>query len=313
MRFVGVDLVKHIFALAVVWLHVKSESRYSKDVNELIDAVWDYLDGAVIGFFFISGFFFKGARDCRIQSLSSFFIRTFKRLMIPFFVFSFIYVFVLSFLGKYDLVNGLTSILKLVGPMQMYFLSYLFIILNMVFLCTLLLNVLNIDSKYFFVILAVIALIVSQIYPVESSAGSDLLNIPLFIFGFSSGQVFNFLFKKDINTFYFSGLVLSAVFIAISGLDHRFYDVSFVLILFTLGIYLSYSELLSRFTASGSGGVYLLHAPITIYVISILLLKINVLGLTNVVLSVFITYLSCLLITISVRHHLPKISFLLLE
>ncbi|MDS3860084.1 acyltransferase family protein [Thermosynechococcaceae cyanobacterium BACA0444] len=313
MRFVGVDIVKHIFALGVIWLHVKSESRYSKDVSDLINIIGNYVDGAVIGFFLISGFFFKGASDCKIQSLVSFFRKTFMRLMIPFFIFSFIYVSALYLLGKYNLDNGLISILKLQGPMQMYFLSYLFFILNALFICTLLLNLFNIDSKYFFLILAVIALICSQVYPVESSAGPNLLNIPLYIFCFSSGQMLKYSFPKNIKSFYFYAFALSSLFLAMSRFDHRFLDVSIVFVLFTLGIYISYSKVLSSFTAPGSGGVYLLHAPITIYVVSLALTKISVFGFLNAVLSVILTYLICLFITLSVRLHLPKLSFLLLE
>jgi len=118
----ALDLYKHILAVFVIILHMTS-SRYSDTFLHELSTIQNFVDGAVAGFFLIAGFFFR--EEITFKHLI---LKSFKRLMIPYFVFSIIYSVLLSLLGKKDFSNGLIDTLLLHGgSMQLYFLPYLFI------------------------------------------------------------------------------------------------------------------------------------------------------------------------------------------
>ena len=120
----GIDLLRHLFSFAVILQHMTSASRYSVETNLGLTSVIDWVDGAVIGFIFISGFLFK-----RQPHLLAYAKKQATRLLIPFFLFSFVYAVILSVLGKATLWGGLVATATLHGSgMQLYFLPYLFFI-----------------------------------------------------------------------------------------------------------------------------------------------------------------------------------------
>ena len=55
----GIDILRHLFSFAVILQHMTSVSRYTVETNKKLASVIDLVDGAVIGFFFISGYLFK--------------------------------------------------------------------------------------------------------------------------------------------------------------------------------------------------------------------------------------------------------------
>lgn len=117
----SIDILRHIFAIAVIAQHMTSASRYSVETNLELARIINWIDGAVIGFFLISGYLFKAQNNifayCRKQTI---------RLIIPFFLFSLIYSVLLAILGKESLVDGLEKTVRLQGAgMQLYYLPYL--------------------------------------------------------------------------------------------------------------------------------------------------------------------------------------------
>ena len=78
MKF-GIDLLRHLFCIAVLVQHMPSESRYSEATGAQLMQVIGWVDGAVVGFFFLSGFLFK-----RPDRWSRYAVQQSKKLLLPF-------------------------------------------------------------------------------------------------------------------------------------------------------------------------------------------------------------------------------------
>lgn len=53
----AIDLLRHVLSVAVIIQHMPSHSRFDAGLNYFIRYVSEYVDGAVVGFFLIAGFF----------------------------------------------------------------------------------------------------------------------------------------------------------------------------------------------------------------------------------------------------------------
>lgn len=129
--YFGVDLLKHILAICVIIQHIHSNSRYSDATNNKIAQVVILVQGAVLAFFLVSGYFFHLKREASIViTLSKHARRYGKRLLVPFIIFSVINAIALLAIGKTSAHGWIREILigHGTGP-QMYFLPFLFLVI----------------------------------------------------------------------------------------------------------------------------------------------------------------------------------------
>lgn len=280
-----------------------SESRYSPDLNLHIRENVTLIQGAVIGFFTISGFLFKVP-----NSIGEGIIKSAKRLLIPYFIFSICYVIIMYFLGKGELGAGFVKTLLFKGgSMQLYYLPYLFLVSTLTILFFRLIS--SQYSKLFYTIILTIILICVFFIKTESVTGSDYKLLFYYYIAYSMGV----LLKKFINdkTPY---IILPSITL-ILGLYFNL-NIIYILInvvLLVVFYYLSiFTKILNR-SFPGSGGIYLLHTPILNFAISTLLMKFGFLEYTNLYLSLLLTYIVCLLITLTFIRYFPRWRFLFLE
>lgn len=299
----GIDLLRHFFSLAVILQHMSSTSRYSQEINLQLMSMVNWIDCAVAGFFFISGFLFKQPKCVffyiKKQSL---------KLLVPFFLFSLIYAVILAILGKAILFHSLIETLMLRGAsMQLYFLpDLLFILVTFVFFSKKLPHKLTIRIAIFFM---AVLMSICLVFPTYSSTGPSYKLIPFYYVAFMLGWLYQNILTLRNNLI----LTLFAIFILlfIGRYDSRFYDLTNVSILFV--IVRSMSSHFPERRLFGSGAVYLLHTPILNYVISIVLFKVGVFDWINICLSVIITYLLCVLIGFGVARYYGEYKWLILE
>lgn len=300
----GIDLLRHLFALAVIAQHMASASRYSPATNQGLTLFADWVDGAVLGFFLISGFLFKVPDSlpayCKKQSV---------RLLVPFFLFSTIYASALAALGKADLAAGLKDTVLLRGAgMQLYYLPELLLVGTVVATLHALFRDLG-RSRLFPYSLALLACLAAIALPTGPSTGPDLRLLPLYLLAFLIGNVIR---QFDQERLRFRATLLAGVVAAIVGfVDHRFFDLAGVVIL--LGVFLVIFSRLSGRRVPGSGGVYLLHTPIVNFAVSTFLLKLSIGEGANIALSVLATYAICLGFTLLLAKFCPRHRWLMLE
>lgn len=299
----GIDLVRHLFSFAVILQHMTSESRYSVETNLKLTSVIDWVDGAVIGFFFISGFLFKNSHD-----LLAYTKKQAIRILTPFFLFSLVYAVILSVLGKATLWNGLvaTATLHGSGP-HLYFLPFLFFITvtYAFFIDKVALKL----TKPTEIVSVFILILFCLMYPTSSSTGPDFKLLPFYYVSFILGMLYHTTLNKRYQPV--GILVTIVIFLVIGISDPRFLDLAGILTLFTFVRQIA--RYLPNRRLPGSGGIYLLHTPIINYTISILLVHLAVVQEENIFISVFLTYVLCYLLTLMFIRFLPKYRYLLLE
>lgn len=294
----GIDLLKHLFSLAVIFQHMASETRYSSETNLILSKINDCLDGAVIGFFLLFGFLFK-----LDDNFYPFIQKKMVRLLLPFLFFSLTYTILLYLSGKATLYNGIYATLTFQGSgPHLYFLSFL-IFINIISYIFSPITKNNIISLFLLIILL---LILSLGFSTSTSTGSDIKLIPLYLLSFSLGRFI----KNNIHRISIS-LIALAFSLAISFIDKRFTDLS-IIILFFIVLLIFYKNFPNK-RIPGSGGVYLLHTPITNYGISSILILLGITELHNVIFSAFLTYLFCFLFTYIFINYYPRYKWLLLE
>jgi fucose 4-O-acetylase-like acetyltransferase len=281
-----------------------TSSRYSEVFLIELSYIQNFVDGAVAGFFLISGFFFK--KDLSFKSLI---FKKFKSLILPYIIFSLLYSILLSIIGKGDFFNGLINTLLLHGgSMQLYFLPYLFITLSIFWIFMHITSNFNTNFKY--LVLIIILLIICFLFPLKSSSGNDYFQVPFYFISFILGFIFkNLNLNKLKEMIYISVLT---IFITLIGfIDQRFYDLALILILFY--IFLIVGKKLPSKKLSGSGGIYLLHTPILNFSISTILQKFGIIDFNNFIFSVILTYLICLILVYSWLKFNSRYSWILLE
>lgn len=277
------DIIRHCFCVAVIFLHMSSASRYTYDTNLWIKEVGDYVDGAVFGFFALSGFYFqiKGGLEGHVR-------QQFKKLLVPYFAFSILYSILLYVFGKQAFVDGLMTTVTMHGAgMQLYFLPLLFLI-NILFAAYVFwcgcpnLNVLV------FVVIGFIALSIGQASSSSTGSSPDLYG--LYVASFFTGL----LIRETSNrryAFVFASISIVAAFIYGLAFDRRILDFAGVIFLMVLAI--KFGDNIPEFRFAGSGGIYLLHTPVTNFAISAVLLSVGLTEQSNVLAATFLTYVGC--------------------
>lgn len=294
----GIDILRHFLTIFVILQHMTS-SRYSVDVNAEISSYVDFIDGAVAGFFIISGYFSKKQTD-----LLKFTRLLAIRLLVPFFIFSVTYTLILFALDKSSLSDGLYKTITLHGAgMQLYFLPYLLVVSFSFAIIRYITS--EKDTIRNFGILMIILVLFCILIPTPVSTGNNLKLLPFYFLAYISGFLYQRI-KSNIYTISFSIL-----FLILGQYDPRFLDLSFMMILFCIAE--SLSDNLGQKRAKGSGGVYLFHTPIVNFTISILLTKLGIVQLQNVFVSVALTYVFCLAVSIVFMKVLPKYRWIILE
>jgi hypothetical protein len=300
MKFT-IDLLRHGFSLAVILQHMTSGSRYSPETNEILRTLVDWVDGAVLGFFLLSGFLYKSPLDA-----VAFLRRQAARLLAPFLLFSLLYAVALALLGKETLESGLWATLRMRGAgMQLYFLPFLFLVTT-VYAC---LDAATTRWRNSLpAVLLPLLLLATVLLPTPSSTGPQLQLLPYYLAAYVIGvQAQRMQNRAALATF-----LLLALAVACGGLvDARLYDLGGVMLLFGCTRYLWHWMPQKRLP--GSGGVYLLHTPVTNFAISTLLVHLAVQQLPNALLTVALTYVTCLAATLLFIRLLPRYRWLLLE
>ncbi len=308
-RYGGIDLLKHLLAFFVIFQHMSSESRYSSELNSFIQEIVSYIGGAVMGFFLISGFFFRPSETIKL-SVS----KIFKRMMLPFFIFSLLYAILMWLLGKGNLKDGLWQTVTLHGAgMQLYYLSYLFVISSAYMILSFFAKKINVSFNYILSIILVISFVTSLFLPTLSPTGSDYRLFPIYVLCFGIGISFSILKKKSYQKFYFlvMGVIVASFLIGI--FDYRFYHLSFVSFLLLCAYFISINVKSVQKNFHGSDGIYLLHTPIVNFTISSLLMMIGLSGYLNLFSSLLLTYIICLIVTLLFIRYLPFYKWVFLE
>lgn len=314
MRLTGVDVLRHILAVAVIFLHIRSHARYSPELNHEIAVIQDYCEGAVMGFFMISGFFAKEQPGLSWTRFVAFLESSAKRLLIPFLLFSLVYACALAVLGKQSLVTGLRLTATLEGSsMQLYFLPFLFYVFLAFFVYTGLSHRLKVSPILSLIPPLAGFFALARMYPTTTATGPDVRLLPLYAACYVIGFYFSKAYKIQPAYFYAIASILTALFFFGASTDRRLMDMAEVTFLFWLAVMVSSFKWSGHRTLPGSGGVYLLHAPIFIYGISTFLSIAHVVNVPNVVLTVILTYVVCLALTLAIRAKAPSQAYLLLE
>lgn len=297
-RHVGIDVFRHFLAIFVIIIHTWSGSRYSSDIHNDYSLLVDIVDGTVLGFFFVSGFFSK-ERD----NLIDFTKDRFKRLIIPFLLFSVIYGILNIFVHGTTLIENLINILTLHGTsMQLYFLPYLF--LTEIFFVSIF-SKFKEHKKLLIVMFLTITILLTILLPTTNSTGPDYELLPYYAMGYLIGVLYSTYNKKIILL-----SVIGISFIIGILLDGRFLDISFILSIFLILLNFFKNSNMKIF---GAGGVYLLHTSYLNFAISIILLKLGFQNWYNIFLTILITYISCIILTYIFIKYFPKNKYLLLE
>lgn len=302
----GIDLLRHIFSIAVIMQHMGSESRYSVETGQRLGEILNWIDGAVIGFFFISGFLFKNPQDILTYGK-----RQTRKLMVPFLMFSTLYTILLSLLGKSTIWTGLIATISLHGSgPHLYFLPFLLIV-TFTYAC--LLSMVRSDRVFLAnCFLIVLFVTLCLLHPTESSTGPDYKLLPLYYASFILGVEYQS-FTRDMRPMYVILFVFgSAISIFLIGtVDHRFFDLLLIFILFE--IVRQVGRFFPPMRLPGCGGVYLLHTPVTNYAISVFLMKLSVVEWQNLYFSAGLTYILCCGFTLAMIKIAPRYRWMLLE
>lgn len=298
----GIDLLRHLFCVAVIVQHMASASRYSPQTQHALSTVSSWVDGAVFGFFFLSGYLFRPPGDMRAHVRKQAW-----RLLLPFLVFSLLYAGALAAAGKASLASGLVATLTLQGAgMQLYFLPFLLV----VSVCY---AGMARGSRAAGVALPCIAVLaaacVSLLLPTDSSSGPHWRLLPLYFCAYATGAL---VWQWMTRRMCWPGLASIILLAAGLGLaDPRFFDLAAAVAAFALVLALQAGWPAHRLP--GSGGVFLLHTPLANFAISALLARLGVAQGLNVVMSVALTYALCLAVTLFVVRRWPRARWLMLE
>jgi fucose 4-O-acetylase-like acetyltransferase len=298
----GIDIFRHILALCVIFLHMGSDNRFNAEILEVHKNLCYYIQSAVAGFFLISGFFFHIDKTFLI-----FLRKKFKRIMLPFFIFSLLYTVLMALLGKGTLLGGLerTFLLDGVGP-QIYFLPYLFYIQLSFFIFYKISATLKVNFLSILIPLIICLIFTSVLLPTDYITGPGYDKLIFYSMCFWFGVLIS-----KLHTYY--SIIIILIIFYVGFYDFRYFHVSALIVLLIAAIWFSERFKLLQKKKSGSGGIYLLHQPITSNAISIILVAFGVSSYCNMFLSWILTYVFCLLLTLLLIRLLPSKRWALLE
>ncbi|MGE5492585.1 MAG: hypothetical protein ACM31P_15015 [Actinomycetota bacterium] len=262
----------------------------------------NWIDGAVFGFFLVSGFLFKKPRSIIDYGKKQAF-----KLLVPYFVYSMLYAVALAAIGKGALLDGVLGMVTLRGAgMQLYFLPYLFLVTTSF---ALFFEVVDVNKNICPLLIAVGGLVVAYANPTPSPTGSDIRLLPFYLGAFALGLAWRLYYDKGKLAHFF--VPASLALFALGFSDQRFFDASGVL--FLVSVVALLFDKFPSFRLPGSGGVYLLHTPLINFSISTILVWFSINQVSNIVASVLLTYAVCLVAVWVVRRFFREYSWIILE
>ena len=310
MRFLPVDLTKHLFAIGVILIHTRSESRYSDQLNSFIYDLSLLVSGAVAGFFLLSGYFLKPQRVTDLAAGWSKIKGNVPKLLFPYFFFSVLYGGLLVVLGKESLSTLLKNIAFLKGgAMQLYFLPYLFVISGVLILVT------GLTKRPLLSALAMLfgAVVVSLFLSTPLSTGTGWKMFFFYGAAFALGTTLAFFPKDKVWHFVGTSMAIGLLLWGLGRMDYRYDDLLLAYGIAVVALVWSLFLPCPSKSLPGSGGIYLLHAPLLNVAVSTVLIKVGVIALPNFVLTVVLTYLVALVVTLLAIKLVPVTRRLLLE
>ncbi|WP_319518095.1 acyltransferase family protein [uncultured Martelella sp.] len=293
----GLDVLKHLLAIFVVIQHTWSATRYPSEMKLGYEHLTDIINGAVFGFFLISGFFFKAPK----KNLT-FIQRKAQRLLIPFFLFSILYgiIFIVAFGVSPEKL--IFSTITLQGnSMQLYFLPYLFVVditVGMLFSLR--------SSRPFAILLLALAccITITLLLPTASSTGANPKLFPYYGVAYLLGMAIARYPKA-------AGLIFFILFLVVGFLyDPRFLDAALMVFLFA--VFLNAFKFL-KLRIPGSGAVYILHTPFLNFSVSFLLMYFGINNWYNLIFTIISTYVLCIFLFLVFVYAFPKQRKLILE
>jgi len=318
VRFGALDMLRHLLALAVVFLHMQSKSRYTASVNEFLAVSGNLVDGAVMGYFMISGFFVRPEKLTSWSQLSAWMVKTLVRLGQPFLLFSLGYGAIMSLLGKGAFMSAVYQTLTLQGSsMQLYFLPFLFIV-SAAFVMVLFLaagNAGGVERAPYVAAwgIAVFSLAWALLHPTQSSSGYNFLLLVMYVGCYALGYVIGCGFRKGGGALLKNGAVIVVSTLIAGRWDERFYDVSLMTFLLLAAAALTMAGWARNFALPGSGGVFLLHTPLVNFGVSSILLSLGIADYANLWAALILTYIICVAVTLACIRLFPGRKHLLLE
>lgn len=310
------DLSRHVFALAVIWIHTDSVSRYSEMTRLWRAGIADWLDGCVFGFFMLSGFFSIGHGNvAQIPGMRMGARRIVLRLALPYFCFSLLYTLILPIFTDFPISAGLYRTVRLIGMGgQLYFLPCLLV----VSLLAMLIWRLSARSRRRIelpVLIGIAALLIAVgvAHPIPVSTGPMRSLFPLYFAAYLLGQ--SLALSRYCATAGRWGLMMAllAAPLALGFVDKRFLDFFAATALIVSALVLHDRGVLSGRRLPGAGGVYLLHTPIVNFGVATVLVYAGLTEEVNILVTVLLTYIACLGGTVAFIRWQPRLSGVLLE
>lgn len=293
-----IDLLRHVLIVAVIFQHMPAETRYPPELNALIRSLAPAIDGAVAGFFLISGYFARtGAIWRRV-------LHRVLRLLAPYVLFSVIYAAILIALGKMDAIRAVGRILSGsgIGP-QLYYLPYLALI-------SIGLNFAAWRDRKGDMRAILLGLLVAYVMiDTPSSTGPDSRLLVLYTLAYSLGM-YMARHAAQVEMLVLAAASLVAVFWF--SWTSRYFDLPLVILLFLCMLHVKRFVTITR-RLPGSGGIYLLHTPILNFAISTVLWKYGLHGVANVAVTMAITYIVALAVPLAIIKYAPRYRWLFLE
>lgn len=305
MRYPEVDALKGLAIIGVVIVHSNFSGRLDSTTLEITHNIQLFFGWSVIAFFFASGFLIKHP----IKTFPEAYMiikKKFIRLIIPCFIFSLLYKFLLSgiyFTGFFSwespipqsVFESIKFIFYPAGP-QFYFLHYLFAISTAVVL----LHVLFSRNILLLLSAALLPIAYFFIEAPKSGYGSDYSLLPLYFFSYVIGCVLSVQYKEIKPTFYLIVLIsIFFTFLITESLTPGYILIPLMLLLF----FQKLPKLTKMFNKTNIGkyssGIYVWHAPIVLPFTSIFCVKI--IGAQPIVLIpiFFITIVICILLSLA--------------
>lgn len=310
IRSGSIDALRHLLCVAVIIQHMTSKARYSPELNEAITRFASHIDGAVMGFFLLSGLFSSIGSG---QGWQAGLRRQLTRLLPPFVLFSLLNGAALSMLGKADPAVELIRLLTLQGSgPQLYFLPYLLLVWIFWRAGAAAWAVLKVPMAVAVPLLILALLAAAFALPTRLSTGPAPPLLLLYAAAYGIGLAAQATFRRGGAV----ALPLAALGVVLAGggfADARFFDLAGMVTAAALAVELHRRGVLRGTSLPGSGGVYLLHTPITNHALSTLLLGFGVAAAANVIWTVVLTYGLCLAVTLTLIHRWPRVRPLLLE
>lgn len=153
------------------------------------------------------------------------------------------------------------------------------------------------------------AVAASLVWPTSVSTGPAYALIALYVLAFASGRLYAAIRRNKVQLGV--GILLTFSAAAISRVDPRYSDVAAAVGLFLIFFYAS--RVLPNLRLPGSGGAYLLHAPVANHGLSTTLFALGITAFSNLYISILATYSLCIMVTYLVIKYMPRYRWIMLE